>query len=340
MKRILCAVLLFLICTSLFAEAVSEAGDKIKIKVLILPKFENGEMAGDFPGEAQLYYECFVKGGDEYTIPGGFEDHKLYVKDGVALYVTGIGKVNTALSTMAVLSDTRFDFSEAYILSTGCCGSPTELTVMGDVIIATACADKDLGHMADWRDLADKDGNLWFHDEIYDSSAIVFLSEDLTERVYELVKDVPLNTTENTRRFMAMEFGNAQWALRDPKVIKGTVVTSDNYGKGYYFEEIAKFVAETYGCKDFYAATEMEEVAVGVALQRLGMLDRLIVVRISVNMDVYMMGATPESLWTTGSAANLSDEDSIEAVDIFEVGMENNFKVGQVIINAILEGRL
>ena len=51
--------------------------------------------------------------------------------DGVALCVLGMGKVNAALTTMAVLSDGRFDYSQAYILSTGCAGSAAETTVMG-----------------------------------------------------------------------------------------------------------------------------------------------------------------------------------------------------------------
>ena len=51
--------------------------------------------------------------------------------DGVAFCVLGMGKVNAALTTMAVLSDGRFDYSQAYILSTGCAGSTAETTVMG-----------------------------------------------------------------------------------------------------------------------------------------------------------------------------------------------------------------
>ena len=39
--------------------------------------------------------------------------------DGVALCVLGMDKVNAALTTMAVLSAGRFDYSQAYILSTG-----------------------------------------------------------------------------------------------------------------------------------------------------------------------------------------------------------------------------
>ena len=44
MKKTIAVFLLILICLSVYAAAVSEAEDRIKIKVLILPKFEEGEM--------------------------------------------------------------------------------------------------------------------------------------------------------------------------------------------------------------------------------------------------------------------------------------------------------
>lgn len=122
MKKVLSMLLVLLMMCSAIS-AVAESANPVPIKVLILPKFEVGELAGDFPGEAQYYYEAYCQGGDEYEVKGGFADNKLYVKDGVALYVTGMGKVNTALSLNAVLTDERFDFSDAYIFSTGCAGS-------------------------------------------------------------------------------------------------------------------------------------------------------------------------------------------------------------------------
>ena len=102
-----------------------ESEEKIPVKVLILPKFEVDEMSGDFPGEAQLYYEHYLDGAEEYEAQNAAEGCTLYLKDGVALCVLGMGKVNAALNTMAILTDSRFDFSDAYILSTGCAGSAT-----------------------------------------------------------------------------------------------------------------------------------------------------------------------------------------------------------------------
>jgi len=63
-----------------------------------------------------------------------------------------------------------------------------------------------------------------------------------------------------------------------------------------------------------------------------------VVIRGSVNMDVFMLGATPESLWGNAEAVTLADEDSAEEADIFVVSMKNNFAVGRVIIDSILSG--
>lgn len=311
-----------------------------QIKVLILPKFEVDELAGDFPGEAQYYYEAYCDGGDAYDIKGGFEDNKLYVKDGVALYVTGMGKVNTALSLNAILLDSRFDFSNAYILSTGCAGSAIEYGVMGDVFVITAAVDFDLGHHADVRDLSEGATTTWFHDEGYDSASCKILDKDLMDRVYNLVKDVKIETTEKTRAYMAAAFDNADWAVRDPQVLRGTTVSGDNYWKGYYDHANAVLMTETYGCPDPYALTEMEDSALGVVLDRLGMLDRYIIIRDSINMDVFMNGATAESLWDPNFDGSLASEDSVESADIFATAMENNFKVGSVVVEAILNGTL
>ncbi len=339
MKRLgLTILIIMVVCTSAFAQAVSEVDDKIEVKVLILPKFESGELTGDFPAEAQFYYEAYCAGGEEYDIVGGFEGNKLYVKDGVALYLTGMGKVNSSLSTFAVLQDDRFDFSDTYIISTGCAGSAYGSTVMGDVFVVTAAVDFDLGHHADIRDMKDQKATTWFHSEDYDSSSIIMLDKELTDRVYELVKDVEIETTPKTKSFMANTFNNAEWAIRDPRVQKGTVVSADNYWKGMYDHNNALLMTETYGCPDPYAVTDMEDVAIGVVCKRLGILDHYIVIRNSVNMDVFMNGATPESLWDPNFDNSLSSENGVESADIFVTSMQNNFKVGSVIIDAILEG--
>lgn len=339
MKKLL-ALLFALVLTATAAFALAEDASSIAIKALVLPKFESGEMAGDFPGEAQYYYEGYCMGGEEYDIVGGFEGNKLYVKDGIALYVTGMGKVNTAMSLQAILMDNRFDFSNAYIISTGCAGSAVEYGVMGDVFVITATVDFDLGHHADPRELADANGTTWYHDASYDSASYKILNQELCDKVYNLVKDVKIETTEKTRAFMAAAFDNAEWATRDPMVLRGTTVTGDNYWKGEHDHMNALLMNETYGCPDPYALTEMEDNALAVVLDRLGMLDRYIIIRDSVNTDAFMNGASPESLWDPNFVDSLASDESVESADIFATAMENNFKVGKVVIDAIINGEL
>ena len=329
----------FLAGNSCRAEAPAGKDGKIAVKVLILPKFDIGEMEGDFPGEAQYYYEHYLKDAESYEIPGGNEGSRLYVRDGIALYLLGMGKVNAALNTAAVLSDERFDFSEAYILSTGCAGTAAGYSVMGDVFVITAAVDYDLGHHADAREMADSTAPTWFHDPDFDDAAVIRLNPDLMDRVYTLVKDLRIETTEKTRNYMREAFDGAEWAARGPKVLRGTAVTGDNYWKGWYDHENALRMVQTYGCPDPFAATEMEDIAVCAAVKRKGLLDRMIILRDSVNMDVFMPGMTPENLWGSDpSAMKLATEDNAEAADIFATAMKNNFTVGSVIIDAIQNG--
>ena len=322
------------------AKAEDFSAEAIPVQVLILPKFEIDQMYGDFPGEAQYYYEHYLDGAESYDIPGGTEGSRLYVKDGVAMYVLGMGKVTAALSTMAVLSDARFDFSDAYILSTGCAGSAMESTVMGDVFVISAAVNFDMGHHADIREMEDQTAETWFFDADFADAAVIRLNPELTGKVWETVRDLPMETTEKTRSFMSAAFGGAEWAIRDPKVLRGTTVTADNYWKGAYDHANALKMIRMYECSDPYVTTEMEDFAVCAAAERMGLLDRVIVLRDSVNMDVFMLGSTPDRLWNPeyDQKADMASDENPEAADIFSTAMKNNFTAGSVVIDAILAG--
>ena len=55
-----------LILVSFFLlSAFAEEVEKTKVNVLIVPKFEIGEISGDDPGEAQLFYEHYCADCDE-----------------------------------------------------------------------------------------------------------------------------------------------------------------------------------------------------------------------------------------------------------------------------------
>ena len=209
-----------------------------------------------------------------------------------------------------------------------------------EVHVISAAADYDLGHQADPRETDGRSETTWFHDESFDDSAVIRLNKDLTDRVYALIKDLHLQTTDKTERFLRREYPEEAWADRQPQVLRGTSVTGDNYWKGRYDHQNALLITKTYGCSDPYAVTEMEDVAVGQAVKCFGMLDRLIILRTGVDMDVFTSGVTPEILWGAGSDDHLASEDSMESVDIFETAMRNCFTAGKVLIDALQDGTL
>ena len=339
-EAIIMITIMFLSMISVTGCGKQNEDQKLPVKVLIIPKFEIGGMTGDFPGEAQFFYDEYLAGGQEFVIKGFEEKNRLYYKDGIALWLAGQGKVSAALSTTAVLSDERFDFTEAYILSEGCGGASEGIGILGDVFVISGSADFDLGHRADHREMSDEIETTWFHDHHFDEYAYVNLDQDLTDKVYELIKDTKLKTTEKATAFLQKEYPDEAWANREPKVMRGVSVTGDSFWKGKYEHRNAILIVESYGFDEPYAITEMEDIAIGKVMEEYGLLDRLIDLRVVVNLDVFASGVTPEMLWGPLSKEYLASPESLESIDVFEVGMENCFKAGKIIIDAILNGKL
>ena len=159
---ILMVILLFSTC------GCAKKPETLPVRVLIVPHFEIGEMKDDDPGEAQLFFEEYLKNCEEYSAADGTV---LYYnpENKVALYLSGVGKVNAAMSAAAVLSDSRFDFSASYLLAVGCSGSGIEYATLGDVVLESAVCDYDLGHTADIRDMEGTGSEtLWFPSTEYD----------------------------------------------------------------------------------------------------------------------------------------------------------------------------
>lgn len=300
----------------------------MKLRILILPKFDIGKLGNGVCGEGELFYKEFVEGGEEYELTGLFPGEKLYVKDGIALTLTHAGKINTTATLMAILCDPRFDCSDMQTLSVGCAGTNYECTAMGDVILASAFADYDLGHH-----VIGTDGHLtWFPDSGLCEYGCVKPNAERINDVYNRIKDIKLNTTDKTIAFMTHCAESCERVY--PRVLKGAFLTSDNYWKGEDGHRIAKEITKYYGCPDEYLVSDMEDVAVARVLERFGLAEQLIAIRVSVNLDCYMNGATPEKLWSANCFEdNMLEEENDEGADIFETAMHNLFTVGKEIIS-------
>ena len=336
--------ILFLLASLFLLSAFDTKAETNKVKILIVPKFEIGEMSGDDPGEAQLFYEYYCAGCKKIDIPNSTPTSQFYFNgdNGVGLLVTGSGKTAAGLSLMSLLAWDEYDFSDTMIVSVGCGGANTGSFTFGDVVLVTAVCDYELGNRTDRSELEDPDaGHTWFPLDSHRDYSIEQMNSELYDKVYPLVRDCPLRTTETTRRVLANNFPGEEWAERDPDVLKGTAVTADSYWKGTEDHENAGYVADYYECPDDYAVTEMEEIGIMNAAECFGLKDRVISLRVIVNMDTFLNGETPERLWLSGT--NFSDkvtEENSETLDIFVPGMENLFDVGKIIIDAILTGEL
>ncbi|MBP3893462.1 MAG: hypothetical protein J6D34_05395 [Atopobiaceae bacterium] len=309
-----------------------------------MPKFEIGEMSGDFPGEAQLFYGQYCAGCDEIAIPSSTPTARFFMNEdtGVGLLLTGAGKTAAGLSLASLLTWDAYDFSDTTIVSVGCGGANTGSFVPGDVIVVTAACDADLGHRTDEGELTSPDSSrTWFPDESYSEYSYEPLNSELCEKTYQLLKDCRLRTTKTVTRVLEENFPGEGWAQREPCVAKGTVVTGDSFWKGRADHANAGFIAEYYGCPDDYAVTDMEEIAIMNAAECFGLQDRVISLRVLVNFDTFLKGESPESLWLDGTdfGASAADDDG-ETLDIFEPGMENLFDAGRIVIDALLEGEL
>ena len=343
MKKIFRLILGLLLCLSVLSSA-SAASPKPALRAIIIPKIEIGEMTGDFPGETQLFYEQYCAGCNETEIPHTPPTTHFYVNeaDGVGILVTGSGKTAAALSLMALLDSERYDCTDAYIVSVGCAGGSAETCTLGDVILVTAVCDYDLGHHVDAHEKEKSDTRImWFPDDAYADYEYKVLNGELCEKVFGMIRDCPLRTTEQAKRVMAENFETRREEDLLPSVRKGTALTGDNYWKGIYGHATANFIAHYYGCPDPYSATEMEEIAIANAADCFDMLDRLISLRVIVNMDLFLDDETPESTWGEYSSFNEKVEnDNTETLDIFEPAMHNLFDTARIVIDAILEGNL
>ena len=319
-----------------------QAADKPALRVLIIPKFEIDEMSGDYPGEAQPFYERYFASCQETGIPNAPPTAHFYFnpESSAGLLVTGASKTSAALSIMALLASGNYDLSDTYIVSVGCAGGSVGKSTLGDVILVTSACDYDLGHHVDTHEHSRKDSRVtWFPDDSFTETGYRQLNAALCDKVYEMIRNCPLRTTEQSKTVMAQNFPSYTDEEILPSVKKGAALTGDNYWKGLYGHETANFIAEYYGCPDPYRATEMEEIAVANTADCFGLLDRMISLRVIVNMDVFMNGDTPESIWgERRSFSERVESTNEETLDIFEPGMYNLLDASAIVIDAILAG--
>jgi purine nucleoside permease len=123
-------------CTS-FGDKAGEA--RIKVGVLIITMF-------DPENKPWLERESLPITVD---VPGAYRPVRCN-SDKLCIAETGQGKSNAATTMMAILGDTRFDFSKTYFITAGIAGSPPDqAATIGSAAWARWVVDFDLGNHLD-----------------------------------------------------------------------------------------------------------------------------------------------------------------------------------------------
>jgi purine nucleoside permease len=323
MKNFTKRISILLIVATVFSATIFAEGtyEKKEVKVLEISMFEVGENSGDFSGEFQHFYENYFEGqSTEYAVKG-FPGTLYLNNDGVAGIVAGMGKAQAAASLTAILSDNRFDFSNAYIVVSGCGGAAPDRATLGDVIIATSLVDYELGHAWTQSDIPAGTTETFMRSNGYDRSAYTTLNPALIGSLKDVVKDVDLIDCDDAIAYRALY--NQDSSVK-PSILYGISVTGDSYWHGSGASAHADEVVSSYTNEDIYLITQMEDSAFGVVAKDFGMENNLIIVRDVVNFDQPYEGqSVTESLAASSGA--------------FSIGMSNGFSVASTIIDSLIK---
>lgn len=319
--------------------AASAAESRIPVKVVIVAMYETGEIAGDAPGELQLWVER-EKLDRRFPFPMG--EYELRMNDrGMLAICTGGGITNAATSIMALGTDPRFDLTKAYWIVAGIAGGDPNDVSLGTAAWSRHVVDGDLLYEIDAREIP-KDwpygllplGAKKPNDKAdgWTVDTIDFpLNEALAHWAYALTKDHPVKDTPGIAAFRKQFTGYAN-ATRPPFVTMGESLSSSKYWHGEHMNRWANdWVKLQAGNQYNFMMTNMEDSGTLTALRRLSRtklvdLDRVMVLRTASNYTMPPPGQS--TVWSTTAPYPDQGLPAIEAA----------YQVGNRVAQTIIEG--
>lgn len=316
-----------------------------RIKAVVITAFEPD--SGPIPGEFHHWRER-EQLTEQLAFPTGYRPLQLS-DTGVLGCITGVGASPAAASVMALGLDPRFDFTEAYVLISGVCGIDPARGSLASVILPEYIVDGTLAHEIDAREIPTDwpDGFVPIgKSEPYEQplaqrfngdDGIVFqLNPELIAWAYELTRTTELLDTPQmaARR---RQFLPAETAHQPPIVLRGDELASSTFWHGKLLNQRARAWVDyqTEG-RGAYALTAMEDHGILQSLRFLanaGRVDfnRILIVRAASNFDQQRPGI---------SAAESLAETKVATYSAYLPALENAWRVGHRILDAILQNRL
>ncbi len=302
-RTFILSVCLLVLPDFLFAQTPA-APSPLRIKVVVVTMFEQGEDTGDTPGEFQFWVER--EHLDQILpLPAG-NRHVRLNKDGVLGIVTGMGTAKAAASVMALGLDPRFDLSKAYWIVAGIAGGDPADVSVGSAVWSDHVLDGDLAFEIDARQIPEGWPTgyvpLW-KSKPYEAPAnatdgeAYTLNPGLVGWAFQLTKDVHLTDSDALRASRArfVGFPNAQ---KPPFVTRGDTLSAGTFWHGSKMDEWANAWTRYFtGGKGNYMVSAMEDSGTLQSLTFLSQaarvdLQRVLVLRTVSNFDREAPGAS------------------------------------------------
>lgn len=301
----------------------STEDDPLALDVLVLPAFAADDFRlsedhepGDpeTPTEIQHWLDAYDF-ESELDVRGA-NMPVYYTESGIAITATGMGKVEAATTVAALLGSPRLDCSETYFVTAGVAGAPPSVATLGSVFIADSVVDWDCKHR-----VSDGEGGSRIELLRYRPHDYVFrLDSDLVEDALGVAERVELTDSEQAE-ILREQYDDDDGARRAPFVGTGTTLCGDEFWHGTGFSEQANWLVEQYDVGT-YTTTEMEDFGTAAALARFDALDRYLSVRGVVNFDQPPKGDD-----------GMHDGEEV----VFELGLENTFRVASQVVDFLVE---
>jgi len=233
------------------------------------------------------------------AVGGEFAPISCRTADQVCVTMTGTTKSKAGPSTMALLRDSRLQFDhQSLFIVAGIAGIRSRVGTLGTAGLADWIVDVDLGtHFVDRRQ-APPVG--WLPFDAYDQAAYR-LNAELVTRAYQATRQLTLDddrAAEAERGY----YGPAEVA-ETPRVQRCDTAGSDGFWVGADWADKAdhivreRITAVDPGYSGFRCSSEFEDPAIAGALKRLGLLDRLLVVRTASDFEDERPGTSPRALY-------------------------------------------
>lgn len=153
--------------------------------VILVPYVGSNADAKTPEGEGKIFFDEYFFDAEVIQVLGSSFKGRMYVKDGIGMYIIGEGKTNAAMYTTALLSSFSFDFKDTKFVLCGCCGCAKDAGVVGDVYLVTSSVDYELGHNADVRDGNTAREVTWYPNVTFNVYGHIDFDEGFIEKAHE-----------------------------------------------------------------------------------------------------------------------------------------------------------